>query len=817
MRRIRRITWIICAIWIVLVLGVSVYRNVTTTDRSSYTVTSDSITFSGYTYVSDNSNGMGAIYQLTPEGNTKKVFITHRRNYISDWHIEKLCSQNSEGQVGGVFFALMRGEASDDNYIPYRIVSFTSEMITEAMSTTFYLHSGLSVTGFSYDEGILYITGISKSRQDVYVYQYGEYDLITLDGIKSDKKTDLAGKTDELNEVSTERNPSGMLYTDAEYSEGTLYTRLDDQEANEYFAERSNIKTLFDNRNQSFFDSLKATGTSFVDIIASCVIGSIIIILLFAVLAHRKRVVYRFLLIEGLIVVACVVMLGSAALENRGAAVREFIRNETYTLSLLGDNAPADLGTDEFYTSAEYPSFYANVNGIADRSDAMADIRDIAVVDQTTGTIAMSLKGFGGGTVGYVYGEDARVLATSSDTIGTATTKIDGDDIQLVSVTVSASPQYKLLCVAKLLGPMEYIRTFEPSLIFITLLLFVVASIIAVTLIYSEGAYLHTITKAIEDLAAGKEGIEIPANVIGYDVKRMWSGVNEIEKVLKRANREKFMTYEAYFRFAPKRIEQILGKDMITEVKIGDHKVLKGTVAIIQTDTTKSLDERIIKGRNGFFALVEKHSRATDGIFIASEANLSTIRMLFLDDNQESIRFGADLARDAAGIDNIPDPTIILHYASYIYGVAGTESQALTFLSADVVTGLGDYAGWLGSLGVSMVVTDEVMEREKGTWDFRYIGFVIPDPNDRRRHINLYEVLDATDGENRRGKKRTSADFQSALEMFYEKDFYFARNMFTDILREVPTDAVTKWYLFECERLLNEQASPDFVGELHVD
>ncbi len=53
--------------------------------------------------------------------------------------------------------------------------------------------------------------------------------------------------------------------------------------------------------------------------------------------------------------------------------------------------------------------------------------------------------------------------------------------------------------------------------------------------------------------------------------------------------------------------------------------------------------------------------------------------------------------------------------------------------------------------------------------------------------------------------------------MFYEKDFYFARNMFTDILREVPTDAVTKWYLFECERLLNEQASPDFVGELHVD
>ncbi len=818
MRRIRRVTWVICAIWIIFVIGVNVYKNITTTDKASYTITSDSVTFSGYTYVSDNSNGSGVIYQLTPDGNTNKVFVTHRRKYISDWKILKLASQNNEGQVGGVFYALMQGDASEDNYIPYRIVSFTSDMIIEAMSTSFYVHSGLKLTGFSYDdEGVLYITGITKSRQDIYIYSYSDFELIRLEGISNDKKKELSGTSKEINEISTERNPSGMLYTDAEYSNGTLYTRYDDQEADEYFAENTQVKSLFDNRNQSFLNSLKATGVSFIDVLAYCIVGSIIIILLFSLLSHRKRVVYRFLLIEGLIVASSVVVIFFSAYENQAAAVREFLRNESYTLSLLGNNAPSDIGSSEFYSSSEYAIFYSNMNGIADRSDEMADIRDIAVVDQSSGKIIMSIKGVGGGTVGYVYGEDARELVAAPESMDNRVADIDGDRIHFIAVTLSTAPQYKLLCVARLLNPAEYVVTYEVALPILVLMLFVIASVLAVILIYAEAGYLNRIAQAIEDLGAGKDEIDIPDNVVGYDVKRIWAGINEVEKKLKRASREKFMTYEAYFRFAPKKIEQILGKDMITEVKIGDYKKLNGTVAIIRCGSSGSIDVKSISYRNSLFTMVERFGDNTDGIFISAEDNLSFIRMLFLEDNHNSIRFGADLAREAATDRNVPNPTIILHYASYIYGVAGTDTQALTCLSAEVTTGLGEYAEWLGSLGVSMVVTQSVVERETGAWDFRYIGFVLPDKNDQKRRISLYEVLDATDGENRRGKKRTMEDFGRALELFYEKDFYFARNMFTDILREVPTDAVAKWYLFECERLLNESASPDFVGELHAE
>ncbi len=817
MGRIRRITWILCAIYVALVLVFSVYKNVTTTDDASYTVTSDSINFSGYTYVSDNSNGFGAIYKLTPDGATDRVYVNHRRKYVADWKVVKLATSSSSEQVGGEFYAIMRGNTNSENYVPYRIVSFTSDMVTSAMSTSFYLHSGLTVTGLSYSEQVFYITGISKTRQDVYIYQYNEGELIQFEGIKTDDKNKLASISTELTEATKERNPSGLLYADAEFADGNLYTRLDGQEADEYFAEDIAVKNLFDNRTESFFTSLKAMGTSLFDIIGICLLGCAIIIVVFALLAHRRWVVYRIVVIEGIIFALCVLILGISTVENHRASVREFTRNETYTLSLLGDNAPSNFGTSDFYASSDYATFYSNLNSIVDRSDAMAVIRDIAVVDSSSAKIAMSTLGYGGDSVDYVYGDDARALVVSADKMGDAVGKLDGDETRFIAVNLSAAPQYKFLCVVKLLSPWDYIMTYEWQLPIIVFVFFLFASFVAISIIIAESAAIRRIGEALEQLGEGAEEVEIPDGAYGYDIKRMWSSINQIEKNLRRASREIFMTYEAYFRFAPKQIEKLLGRDTITEVNIGDTKKIRGTVAVIKAGDGGILDAESANSHNGFFDLAEKCNKSTGGIFISAEDNLSVMRVFFPDDNRSSVRFGTDLTRDAASDVRIPDPMVILHYDTYDYGVAGTESQALTFLSSEDMSKLGDYAAWLKKLGVSMVITETVKERESGAWDLRYIGFIIPNPEDHDRRINFYEVLDAADGETRRGKKKTMDAFKSALDLFYEKDFYFARNAFTDIVREVPTDMVSKWYLFECERLLNEQASPDFVGELLID
>lgn len=817
MRHIKRSTWILCAIWAVIVVAVAAYTNISKTDKSTYTATSDSISFNGKTYVSDNSNGFGVIYRLSTEGETEKTYVNHRRKYVSDWKVAKLASENVDGTVGGSVYGLMVGKETSTGKIPYRIASFTTDLVTEAMSTTFYLHGGLTVTGFSADEGILYITGVSKSRQDVYVYRYDKYSLIQFEGMTNTQKASLAGEAEELSEMSKERSSSGGIYTDAEYAEGMLYTRMDDQEASEYFAEDTDVKNLFDTRSESIFENLKAGGMSIVDIFAYIIFGCAIIVALSLILAHRRRIVYRIIFIEALFVAITVFAFLICAHINHKAAEREFMRNEVYSLSLLGSSAPKDIGTDDFFASSEYETFYTNMNTVADRSDEMAKIKDIALVDSISGKILMSTSGYGGGSVSYVYGDTARSLVTGPESISDATGNLDGNDVHFVCVGVTGAPQYRLLCVANLLSVMEYVLVFQMQLPIILIIFFFIASTAAVALINYETVSLERVGEALEKLGAGEGNVDIPNEPLGYDIKRMWASINEIEKNLKKAGREKFLTYEAYFRFAPKKIEKIIGKDDITEVQIGDTKRINGTVAIIENGRDEKLDEVNLKKRNSFFEVVEKCSEANNGIFISAEDDLTTMKVLFLENDKESIRFGTDLSRDRISNNGSFNETLLLHYESFLYGVFGTKDQAITFLSAKDITALEDYTRWLGDLGVSMVVTESVKERETGPWDFRYIGFILPDENDKSRRINLYEVLDASNAEIRRGKKKTMDAFQSALDMFYEKDFYFARNAFTDILHEVPQDEIAKWYLFECERLLNGIAEPDFIGELHLD
>ena len=79
-----------------------------------------------------------------------------------------------------------------------------------------------------------------------------------------------------------------------------------------------------------------------------------------------------------------------------------------------------------------------------------------------------------------------------------------------------------------------------------------------------------------------------------------------------------------------------------------------------------------------------------------------------------------------------------------------------------------------------------------------------------------YEILDAETMRIHNQRIGYNERFASALDSFYQQHFYLARSAFTEIVREAPDDAIAKWYLFECERYLNEPADPEFVGELHL-
>ena len=106
-------------------------------------------------------------------------------------------------------------------------------------------------------------------------------------------------------------------------------------------------------------------------------------------------------------------------------------------------------------------------------------------------------------------------------------------------------------------------------------------------------------------------------------------------------------------------------------------------------------------------------------------------------------------------------------------------------------------------------------DREPAVYDTRYIGFVRLGDN---RELKLFEVLDACPKRERQAKMDDRERFSEALALFYQKDYYIARNAFSDILKRNPTDEIARWYLFESERLLDKGAAAgEHAGALYAD
>ena len=82
--------------------------------------------------------------------------------------------------------------------------------------------------------------------------------------------------------------------------------------------------------------------------------------------------------------------------------------------------------------------------------------------------------------------------------------------------------------------------------------------------------------------------------------------------------------------------------------------------------------------------------------------------------------------------------------------------------------------------------------------------------SDSNKKMKMYEVLDVYDVREREQKIAVLDRFAQALELFYQHDFYLARSTFSDILKELPTDEITKWYLFTCETYLNMDHPQEF-------
>ncbi len=156
-----------------------------------------------------------------------------------------------------------------------------------------------------------------------------------------------------------------------------------------------------------------------------------------------------------------------------------------------------------------------------------------------------------------------------------------------------------------------------------------------------------------------------------------------------------------------------------------------------------------------------------------------------------------------------------LHYDNCMFAVLGTEEESAIRLSFDTQKVQEEISTFISKLQLGLVISESIKIRERVDAPLRFIGSF--DAGERREPLRLYEMLDTYPAAERARRMRTLEKYNEALNLYYEKDFYFARTRFSEILKENPDDMLIKWYVFESDRYLNEGVEDDSYRMLHND
>lgn len=358
----------------------------------------------------------------------------------------------------------------------------------------------------------------------------------------------------------------------------------------------------------------------------------------------------------------------------------------------------------------------------------------------------------------------------------------------------------------------EYVRYAIIFLAAATLLLIIVVSL--------QGRQLRRLVKRVVRAAEGKEDWESLKDnhdsfwIESNEMRKLKNGLSQIAADVARLNYKNYRVLQSYYRFAPKQIENIFGKQSIFEVETNDRIYLEGTLAFVTYTLNKAVGEQeYIRRMSRECEILSEKQKEYGGFMLSDSCDLTTMQLLFRDDPLKALLFGIDVAMRQQVGEQGGHGFVLLHHTDFLYGIAGNEEQAFTYVMSKEMKILERYVERFKSIGIRMAVTDSVYEIVGKETTGRYIGYL----EGEGCIFKLYEILDAYPAKERQKRINTKERFEKALNLFYQEDYYLGRSLFTEVLKECPDDEVAKWYLFLCEKCLGSERKEDISCALFSD
>ncbi len=812
--------WAVCsAVWLVLLtIGTFLYMN--RYPESGFSSQNDVAQASDYAYITDNGATEGLVYQMDGEDITA-FFHTNSLSYLENYSPVKVAISDENPYV---VFEQKKNDGGRE-VTSYTIVEFNTQLQPIAISPSFRFDLPITLTGLSVTDERIYLTSLAENRRMVYVSSISTSDLATIEttALSGEDVSKWEKLSLTLSEVTSESSEDERFYAQANYVNGALVVCYDN-ETNEAFSVDSDIASAFQNKKLSIPQRLICAGVSIPVVLILLFSGVLLILVLLVVLHKKRRIVYQIAFTETVFLIGIAALYLVSSLHGKETLEEGYRQWASLSaISVFDGYELSDLSGTSIYSGSDYQVLADRLMRIAsfdyDNSFSTVAVDVISNEDR----VILSADGQNLKTVSDKYGADASSLMTSCISTASVRAKwgsFGGKRAYYVAVPLSRAGLngYGALIVAESNPSTLYQTASVQKMGVMLLLFFIVISGGILALFLAQNRDLTSLQEALGALSRGETEIQKPT-VIGRDMHYIWNSIFEIQKNILHINREKLLTYEAYFKFAPKGVEKVLGLSSMTDIRGGEHVKRSGTLAILSLSGRTNMSDRDMEHLSVLYADLESCRENYNGLYVSHTNSFDFVKYLFLEKEKSTVEFGVEYVqkiRQERG-KVYGSASFFLCYTPFSYGVVGVKEQASIYLNFPHSRLFDQLSAWFREMRLELVITQSVKDHERPEASLRYIGFVMPTGGTQQDAIRLYEVLDALSSDTRYRREDTLADFDEGLRLFYERNFYLARNIFSDILRKAPEDEISKWYLFECEKYLDEVVPDDFIGALHME
>lgn len=302
-------------------------------------------------------------------------------------------------------------------------------------------------------------------------------------------------------------------------------------------------------------------------------------------------------------------------------------------------------------------------------------------------------------------------------------------------------------------------------------------------------------------LAGGEMGVTMP--VRGHDeVADISEAFNQMSLGIARFVQDIQDMSDAYYKFIPAKSLELLGKESIQQVKLGDEITENMTVMSFHTmdyQRMASSAETVFTEINQLLSMMVEPIDKHHGVVEAFED--SGLKAFFTVNSKEALDAAVEIHKSLDRL--IPDKerTIGISYGFLMLGVIGHEKR-MEVTAVSAYSKMAEALGLVGDkYGARILITHRVYSQIpdfEEQYHARYIGNVYLTANDMLERV--YDVYDGDTEEDFYEKERTKPLFEKGVELFAAKKFYEARLIFVEVLKRRRRDKAAKEYLYRCDK-----------------